>query len=363
MQQPQLAKAARILLILIMAVVILVYAKPFLVPLTFAVILSLLLLPVARWLEAHGVAKALAILLVIIGFLSLFAGLVFFTNWQLSGLAEDTAKMEQQATATLESLRAYISNTFGISPQKQQQILKQQQEGASGQASAFITGFLSGLGTFLTNTLLVLVYIFLMLFFRSHLRTAILKFIPAAQQAAGKKIMHDAQHVTQKYLTGLALMIVSLWVLYGIGFSIVGVKNALFFAVLCGVLEIIPFVGNLAGTVLTLAMAMVQGGSSSMLIGILVTYALVQFVQTYIIEPLVVGSEVNINPLFTIAGIVAGELLWGIPGMILSIPVLGMFKIICDGVEPLQPIGFLIGAPKEKKSKSGFMEKIKSKVK
>ena len=90
-----------------------------------------------------------------------------------------------------------------------------------------------------------------------------------------------------------------------------------------------------------------------MILGVLITYATVQFIQTYLLEPLVVGRGVNINPLFTIAGIVAGELVWGVPGMILAIPLMGIAKIICDHIEPLKPYGFLIG--EEKKSKTGVI--------
>ncbi len=88
-----------------------------------------------------------------------------------------------------------------------------------------------------------------------------------------------------------------------------------------------------------------------MIIGILITYALVQFIQSYIIEPLVVGAEVNINPLITIMGIVLGELIWGIPGMILAVPFLGIIKIIGDNVQGLKPYGFVLGPEKEKKNK------------
>jgi predicted PurR-regulated permease PerM len=359
MQQPYLAKAFRILGTLVLIVVILVYARPFLVPLAFAAILAMLLLPVARWLERKGINKVISILLAILLFLAFFAGLFVFINWQLSSIAEDASEIEQQAGALLQDIKAAISNTFGISPERQQQIVKQQQQSAPGKPGAMITGFLSGLGTFLTNTLLVLVYIFLLLFFRGHLRKGILGFVPKERRPGAGKIMSNTQQVTQKYLTGLSLMIMSLWVLYGIGFSIVGVKHALFFAVLCGVLEIVPFVGNLAGTLLTLGMALIQGGDSGMLLGIVLTYATVQFVQSYIIEPLVVGAQVNLNPFFTIAGIVAGEMVWGIPGMILSIPLLGMAKIICDGVPHLQPIGFLIGTEKKEKG-GGLIKKVKS---
>ncbi len=146
-------------------------------------------------------------------------------------------------------------------------------------------------------------------------------------------------------------MIVCLWIMYGIGFSIVGVKHAIFFAILCGLLEIVPFVGNLLGNLLTLLMAISQGGGTNMIIGILVTYAVVQFIQSYILEPLVVGAEVNINPLFTILVLVAGELIWGIPGMVLSIPLLGMAKIVFDNVESLKPFGELIGEEQKKPGK------------
>jgi predicted PurR-regulated permease PerM len=95
-----------------------------------------------------------------------------------------------------------------------------------------------------------------------------------------------------------------------------------------------------------------------MVIGVLVTYGLVQFFQSYVLEPLVVGAEVNINPLFTIVGLVAGEMIWGIPGMILAIPLMGVVKIICDHIEPLQLYGQLIGSDKKKGSE--FKKKIKS---
>jgi predicted PurR-regulated permease PerM len=104
-------------------------------------------------------------------------------------------------------------------------------------------------------------------------------------------------------------------------------------------------------------MVVVQGGSSGMIIGVLITYAIVQFFQTYILEPLVVGAEVNINPLFTIFVLVAGELVWGIPGMVLAIPLLGIVKIICDHITVLKPYGFLIG--QEKKKKAGLITKLR----
>jgi predicted PurR-regulated permease PerM len=140
--------------------------------------------------------------------------------------------------------------------------------------------------------------------------------------------------------------------MYTIGFSLVGVHHALFFAILCGLLEVVPFVGNITGSTLTSIMALSQGGGMPMVLGVVGTYALIQFIQFYIITPLVMREQVSIHPLFTIVILIAGELIWGIPGMILAIPVLGIFKIVCDHVEALYPFGYLIGHHRKRKRRA-----------
>lgn len=360
MTNKQLLKPALVLLVAVLTVVIVVYAKPFLVPLTFAGLLSMLLLPVVKWLQKKNMSHIMAILLAILMLVAFFALVILFTSWQISGIAEDSDKLKQQVMLKYNEVRQYLAQTLGISPEKQQQILQQQRSSGSGNTGSFLTGFVAGLFTFLTNALLTLVYIFLFLLFRGKLKGFIVRLAPPGRENEAIKTVNEAQKVSQHYLAGLFFMIVGLWVLYSIGFSIAGVKNAFFFAIICGLLELVPFVGNLTGTVLTLSMSVVQGGGSGTLIGIVITYVLVQFIQSYILEPLVVGAEVQINPLFTIIGLVAGEVLWGISGLILAIPLLGMAKIICEHVEPLKPYAYLIG--NDKKEKKGFKKRIRELV-
>jgi predicted PurR-regulated permease PerM len=205
---------------------------------------------------------------------------------------------------------------------------------------------LSYLMGFMIKSILVIVYTFLLLSSRSHLKQFILMLVPNAELKETERVISDAGKVSQNYLTGLGIMIVSLWIMYGIAFSIIGVESAIFFAVLCGILEIVPFIGNLTGTGLTTLMVISQGGSNTMVLGVFITYMAIQLIQTYILEPLVVGAEVNINPLFTILVLVFMEIIWGIPGMILAIPMLGIIKIICDHIKALKPIAFLIGKQK-----------------
>ncbi len=354
MQALSLDRTVKIILLLFLVFAGLIYSRDFLVPIAFAGLLAMLFRPLARKIESktnRGIGALVCVLIIIAAII----GMVALLWWQLSDLLSDTSAIERKFGDMVRDFRYWISKNFGISPKKQQEIME---PGGQSQGTSILASIAAAITGSLVDFLLVLVYIFLFLYFRTHIKKFILMLVPAGERKHTQQVLEEIQKVSQQYLGGMGMMIVGLWIMYGIGFSIVGVENALFFAVLCGLLEIIPFVGNLTGNLITIVMAIGQGGDVNMVVGILIVYAIVQFIQSYILEPLVVGSEVNINPLFTIMILVLGELVWGIPGMVLSIPLLGIFKIICDHVEPLKPYGFLIG--EEKKKSAGLIERMKS---
>src|SRR5690606_21828386 len=135
----------------------------------FGALLSTLLYPVVRWLMRKGVNKAIAILFSLLLLLSFFAGLFLLLGWQISDLSEDASQIEQQLSERYQQLRDYVAETFGVSKEKQDEMLKEQQNSSSGNVGGFVTGFLSGVGGFLTDTILTLVYIFLFLYFKEHI--------------------------------------------------------------------------------------------------------------------------------------------------------------------------------------------------
>jgi predicted PurR-regulated permease PerM len=367
MKNPKLLKAAAILLAIFLTGFILKFGKPFLAPLAFASLLAMLVLPIALWLEKKGVNKTIATLLSVLVFVAFIAGVLALVGFQAADLSKNAGQIKQQAKEKYHQAQQFVSEKLGVSKKKQQEMIKKQQESSQGKGG-LATAIVAGIGGFIATVLIIFVYIFLLIYFRGHLKRFIIRIVPDDQADNARQIIEKSTKVTRKYLTGLSLMIVGLWIMYGIGFSIAGVKSAIFFAILCGVLEIVPFVGNLVGTGLTVVMSLAQGGGGNVVIGILITYGIVQFIQSYILEPLVVGTEVNINPLFTIVGLIAGEFVWGIPGMILAIPVLGVAKIVCDHIDPLKPYGQLIGEDKKedrgvKKKMKGFAKKMINKVK
>lgn len=348
-----LNQTLRILLLFVLVFGILYFASAVLIPLTFGAVLSMLLLPICHWLQSKGMNNGLASMLSLVALLIVVTGVITLLQYQLSDLAEDLSKIDDRVTTMVAELKNYVKQHFGISHREQQKMINEQKSGGMEKAAGMVTGLLGSLAGIMVDTILVLVYTFLFIYFRGHFKKFILRLFKPDNREETAVVLGDASKVAQQYLGGLGLMIVMLWIMYGIGFSIAGVKNAVFFAILCGILELVPFAGNITGTTITVLMALAQSGDTKVVLGVLITYGLVQLIQTYILEPLVVGDRLNINPLFTILIIVIGEAVWGIPGMILAIPLLGIFKIICDHVEPLKDYAYLIGPPKEKKGQEG----------
>jgi len=331
------------------------FAKEFLIPLVIAGILATLFLPFSKWMESKKVPKGLAALICVVLLLLVITGVFSLLGWQVAELVSDFELIKQKITGVSKTTQQFILHNFGISTEAQTEILKEQKPFFTG----VIKSAAGSLTTVFSSFILTLVYIFCMIFYRNHIKKFLIKLSPTAQQKEMELVVSSAAKVSQQYLLGLSKMIVCLWIMYFIGFTILGVKNALFFAVLCGLLEIIPFIGNITGTTLTILVAAVNGASFPMLGGIVVTYGVVQTIQGWLLEPLILGPQVRINPFTTILALIIGNLIWGILGIFIAIPVIAMFKIVCDHVESLKPYGYLIGEVETKKDIPASIEKIK----
>lgn len=334
------------------------FAKEFLMPLAIAGVLATLFLPFNKWMESKKVPKGLATLICLIILLLVITGIVVVLGWQIAELANDFQLIKQRVVEVSKDTQQFIRHNFGISTTTQTDVLKEQQPFFTG----LIKSMAGSLTTIFSNFILILVYIFCMIFYRNHIKNFLIKLPPISQKKEMELVVSNAAKVSQQYLFGLSKMIVCLWIMYFIGFTILGVKNALFFAVLCGLLEIIPFIGNITGTTLTILVAAVNGASLPMIGGIALTYGIVQLIQGWLLEPLILGPQVKINPFTTILALIIGHLVWGIPGIFIAIPVIAMFKIVCDHVDALKPYGYLIGEIETKKNVPVLIEKIKKKI-
>ncbi len=324
------------------------FAKDFLIPLCIGGILATLFLPFCRWLESKKIPKSIAVLLCLLILVGFIAVLISLFSWKISELLSDLNAIEERGKATIINIQSYIFNHLNISIKEQNLILKNEQPSYSN----IFQSVFGSISSVFASFILVIVYFAFLLFYRNHLKQFLLKLSNESKREEMAQVISSSTKVSLQYLLGISKMIVLLWIMYAIGFSIIGIENAIFFAILCGILEIVPYVGNITGTLLTVLVAAIHGADTSLLGAIVLVYGIVQFIQGWILEPLILGPQVKINPLFTIIALVLGQLIWGISGIIIAIPLTAIFKIICDHITPLQAYGFLIGeieAPKKLK--------------
>jgi predicted PurR-regulated permease PerM len=303
------ASAIKKLLLLFLVFSGLYFARDLLIPFALASLLAMLFLPLCQWFEKK-IPRVLSAILCVLLLLLIFGAITAVLGWQVSELSGEAARIEQRTIELIERSKEFIYERFRISIKRQEEILNEQPSLFSGKMVMKVAGSLTSIGI---DIIFMLVYVVLLLYYRNHIHRFFIRLFPEGQEEEGDKVLSRIATVSQEYLTGLAKMIGCLWIMYSIGFGIAGVKNPIFFAIICGLLEIIPFIGNITGTSITVLVSVARGAEPGLVFGILFTYGIVQFVQGWILEPLIVGHEVKINSLFTILALVTGDLIWGLP--------------------------------------------------
>jgi predicted PurR-regulated permease PerM len=208
----------------------------------------------------------------------------------------------------------------------------------AGEQAISVVGAIFG---FLANVLLTLVYIFFFIYFRTKFKNFILRFFPKSRRDEIEWIISRSASVSRSYLAGRLLLMVFLAILYFTGLAISGLENALFISLLSAALSIIPIVGNFIGYFIALGVAFLTGGEMIMIIGITITFVVAQFIDTYVLQPIMLGDKVDVHPFFIILTVILGNEVWGIMGMVLAIPIFGILTVICRQVPDLNPFGYL----------------------
>jgi predicted PurR-regulated permease PerM len=124
---------------------------------------------------------------------------------------------------------------------------------------------------------------------------------------------------------------------------IIGVPYAVLLGVIGALLNILPFIGGILAVLFPILVAMATIDGSSTPLWIVISYMTIQFIDNHFLVPYIVASRVKINALISIVIVLMGGALWGIAGMFLSIPVIGVLKIIFDRIPEMKAWGMLIG--------------------
>jgi len=336
-------KTAANLLSFVLILAILIIGRPFLIPITIAILFSFLLLPISVFLEKKGMPRELAIILSLLVSFTVLALLVTFIYFQIMIFVEDAPALKDKLNDRIVEIQRYIARNFNFSRWEQKQWYKEQSEIIMKSGGSYITDIFSFTGELIATLTLLPIYIFFITYYREKIKKFICRITPQTQDGHLIAVVQKTAKVSQKYIKGLLIDIVILAVLNSTGFLILGIEHAILLGSLAAILNLIPYVGVLIGSIFPFLLALLTKDSTSVALGAVGVCVIVQFLDNNFITPKIVGASVSINPLSTLVAIIAGGMIWGLAGMMLFIPLLGMLKVILDGFEATRPYGFLIG--------------------
>ena len=323
-------------------------------PIVMAFFLALMLLPVLRFLRRKKIPEGLAIFLSII-FLGIIVGLVvWFFSSQISRLIADFPQIKKNVQLHLSSLSQWIDSKWGLSTDRQVQILSEQNDKLLNFASSMLGGAASSVTGTLIFIGLLPIYIFLMLFYKNLLLRFVFLWFPHKTQAKVEDVIRETEVIIKSYLIGLLIQITYITILLGGILLIIGIKHAILIGAIFAILNLIPYVGALVGNILGVLLTLSSSQEVWPIFAVLGTIAFVQFLDNNILMPRIVGSKVKINALATIVGVIVAGSLAGVAGMFLSLPVIAVLKIIFDRTENLNQWAVLLGDERPTKTPMEF---------
>ncbi|WKN42053.1 AI-2E family transporter [Tunicatimonas pelagia] len=342
---PGYAKYLIVLAAIVLTAYVLIVAKSILSPLLTALILALLLHPFGSWLERLKIPRGISSVLSIVFVVLVIAGLFYFFSAQVRNIGSDLNTIEAKFNQVIDQSSAWMESTIGIAPQEQTNYLKDSITSLLRGSTSFLSRTVSATAGFFTAFFLAMISLFFFLYYRKFFLDFLYRlFSPANHSVVGETVV-KIEKVVRSYILGLFTVILIVGVLNTTGLMILGIEHAVFFGALAAVLTIIPYIGVFVGSLLPILFALVTKDSIWYPIGVALIFWAVQFLEGNFITPNVVGGRVSINPFAAILALFFGGMIWGAIGMILSIPILAIMKVIFDTVPSMRPYGFLLGNP------------------
>lgn len=318
-------------------------AQSIIVPLVFSLIIAIVLHPVVNFLVRLRFNRIIAIVISLFITILLIAALGALLYSQASRFSESWPVLVDKFTAVFNQSITWSSGYFDINPKKIHDWITDTKVELINNSSAAIGQTLMNVGSGLVILFLIPVYIFLILLYEPLLLDFIRNLFGTGNQSKVSEIVTQTKTVIQRYLVGLVIEAAIVAVLEIAALLILGIEYAILLGILGALLNVIPYIGGLVAVALPMIVALATKSTAWYAVYVLVIYYIIQLIDNNYIVPKIVASKVKINALFSIIVVIAGNALWGVPGMFLSIPMLAIVKLIFDHVDSLKPWGLLLG--------------------
>jgi predicted PurR-regulated permease PerM len=340
---PTAQKFSFFLLSIILVFYVLIAAKMFLYPLALGVLFAYLLYPLANFLEKKGFPRILAILISIVLLLTVITFTALFVYRRLGVFVGDFPTFRIKAISRIDELEKTISSLFGIADLRLTDFLRSRVSSMFDAGSTvFNKAFSATTGTLFRLGILP-VFIFMFLYYRTKFAWFIMKIVPREKQLLTLNVLREASKVASRYMGGIFTVVFVLCIINSFGLYLAGIRYAITLGVIAAIFNFLPYFGTIIGYSIPFAFALLTGDSAQPAFRVLLVFLIVQFTENNILTPNIVGNYVKINPFMIILGVIAGGMVWGLPGMFVVIPFLAIIRIISEHIPALHPYVYLLG--------------------
>lgn len=348
-RKSKLDSAFKSIVIITIVLLAIYFAGNIIMPILFSGLIAIVLVPFADLLERLKLPRGLASFITVICASILLFGIVLVVVIQGQEVIVEVPKMAENKLSSFNLEKIEIQSKAVLKfIQENSSTLEDVITQAQQVATTVLKTGLIGLKDALSFLILIPVYVFFMLLCRKHIFRFVMAFHVDPQtsqtkdQEQGMKLINGVKNSLFHYLKGLTLIMMISGTLTFLGLYFIGLDYALVLGVITAVLTPIPYIGVTISAVIPLLLAFLTKDSLWYVAGVLIVFIVVQFTENYFLTPRIMGKSVNINPLIIVIGLIVIGSLTGLIGMILTVPILAITKVIVDNYPHLKPWKYLL---------------------
>jgi len=319
-----------------------------LMPLVLALLIAILVQPFINFLLKKGLPKWLILPTFSIMSLAVLFGIGLIFSNTISQIVDEQNYLLSRLLHKVDGLLIWLNDTFNAkldSTLLVSEIYKSFGEGGIPEA---ISGFATGLGSFFGSFLFFSLYYVMLLAGMANYE----EYLSYVGGNRSDDLLREYENIRNSIFSYMWIkVLISLFtgLLTFVICITFGIKFALFWAFIAFIFNFIPNIGSILATLLPITMGIIQLDSISDIAFLAILLIAVQFMMGNVVEPIIMGNKLRLNTLTVLFGLVFWGYIWGIPGMILSVPLLVIMKIILESSPEFSFFARIMGYPEKEK--------------
>jgi predicted PurR-regulated permease PerM len=319
-------------------------AREVIMPLTFAVVLALLLQPALRLLERLRLPRTLAALLLIFALLGTIVGL----GTAVSGPARSWAGKLPEGIPRLQEKLSFVREPVNTLQRFLQQVenfggTESKNTAESAQGPTFLTRLFTGTRDFASGFFTTVLFLFFLLVSGDIFLQRFVEILP--RFSSKRQVVEIDQQIERDisaYLVTITIMNAAVGIAVAMAMWLTGVGDPILWGTVAFLLNYVPILGPVLGVLIFLLAGLLTHDVLWQALLPAGLYLGIHLIEGETVTPMLVAKRFTLNPVLVIISLVFWFWLWGVPGAILSVPMLAIAKIICERVRSLAAFGHFL---------------------